>query len=130
MNAVNLDERTLTELDFCRLAQLRGANAPAELAELLGEAEVVHPAHLPRDVVTMYAQVDLEDVASGRRYRFVLCYPGQTEPREGYISVLSPIGLALIGLPVGGIASWQALSGPPCKARVTAVSRIAQFGTT
>lgn len=129
MNAVNLYERTLTELDFCRLAQLRGANAPAELAELLGEAEVVHAALLPRGVVTMYGQVDLEDVASGRRYRFVLCYPGQTEPREGYISVLSPIGLALIGLPVGGIASWQALSGPPCKARVTAVSRIAQFGT-
>ena len=129
MNAVNIDQRTLTELDFCRLAQLRGANAPAELAELLGEAEVVHAALLPRDVVTMYAQVDLEDVITGRRDRFVLCYPGQMEPREGCISVLSPIGLALIGLPVGGIASWQALSEPRCKARVVAVSRIAQFGT-
>ena len=128
MDAVNIAERTLTELDFCRLAQLRGANAPAELAELLGDAEVVHATLLPRDVVTMYAQVDLADVVTGSRYRFVLCYPGQMEPREGCISVLSPIGLALIGLPVGGIASWQAASGPRCKARVMAVSRMARFG--
>ena len=127
MNAVNIGERTLSELDFCRLAQLRSGHAPAELAELLAQAEVVQATLVPRDVVTMYAQVDLEDMATGRRLRFVLCYPDQREPREGYISVLSPIGLALIGLSTGGVASWESSTGLPCRARVTAVSRIAQF---
>ncbi|GAB3653088.1 GreA/GreB family elongation factor [Ramlibacter alkalitolerans] len=127
MNAATLGERTLSELDFCRLAQLRGADAPGELAELLGGAEVVQATLVPSDVVAMYAQVDLRDVATGRRHRFVLCYPGQTEPREGYISVLSPIGMALIGLRVGSIACWESPTGLPCRARVMAVSRIAQF---
>jgi regulator of nucleoside diphosphate kinase len=127
MNAVNIGERTLSELDFCRLAQLRGAHAPGELAELLGDAEVVQATLVPSDVVTMYAQVDLQDLATGRRTCFVLCYPGQLEPREGYISVLSPIGLALIGLRVGGIACWESSAGLSCRARVMAVSRLAQF---
>ncbi|GAB3757552.1 hypothetical protein GCM10028796_01860 [Ramlibacter monticola] len=127
MDAVNLGERTLTELDFGRLSQLREVQTSFQFSTLLDRADVVEPLLAPCDVVTMYAQVDLEDVATGRRHRFVLCYPGQTEPREGYISVLSPVGMALIGLRVGAVAQWHSPSGQPCKARVMAVSRIAQF---
>jgi regulator of nucleoside diphosphate kinase len=127
MDAVNLGERTLTGIDFDRLRQLREVQSSFEFSTLLDRAEVVEPSLVPRDIVTMYAQVDLQDVATGRRHRFVLCYPGQTEPREGFISVLSPVGVALIGLRVGAVARWRSASGQPCKARVTAVSRIAQF---
>jgi regulator of nucleoside diphosphate kinase len=127
MDAVNLGERTLTGIDFDRLRQLREVQSSFEFSTLLDRAEVVEPSLVPRDIVTMYAQVDLQDVATGRRHRFVLCYPGQTEPREGFISVLSPVGVALIGLRVGAVARWRSASGQPCNARVTAVSRIAQF---
>jgi len=129
MNEVNVGERTLTELDFGRLSQVAGPQQSPELSELLVEADVVTGSPIPSGVVSMYAQVELEDVATRRRHRFVLCYPGQTEPRDGYISVLSPIGLALIGLKVGAVARWQSPSGQECKARVMTVSRIAQFST-
>lgn len=127
MNEVNFGERTLTELDFGRLSKLAGAQQSPELADLLVEADVVTGSLIPGDVVSMYAQVELEDAATRRRYRFVLCYPGQTEPRDGYISVLSPIGLALIGLRVGAVACWQSPSGQQRNARVLLVSRVAQF---
>ena len=127
MDAVHLGERTLTEIDFRRLSLLRAAEACSGLSALLDEADVVQASVVPHDVVTMYAQVHLVDVATGRRHRFVLCYPGQTEPRDGYISVLSPVGMALIGLRVGAIAQWTSPTGQPCKARISAVSRLAQF---
>jgi regulator of nucleoside diphosphate kinase len=127
MNTLNFGERTLTELDFGRLSQVAGAQQSSELSDLLVEADVVTGSLVPRDVVSMYAQVELEDVATSRRHKFVVCYPGQTEPRDGYISVLSPIGLALIGLRVGSVARWKSPSGQECKARVMMVSRIAHF---
>ena len=127
MNEVNVGERTLAELDFARLSQVAGTQQSPELSELLVAADVVTGSLIPSDVVSMYAQVELEDVATRCRYRFVLCYPGQMEPRDGYVSVLSPIGVALIGLKVGVVAQWQLPSGQECKARVMTVSRIAQF---
>ncbi|HET8746735.1 MAG TPA: GreA/GreB family elongation factor [Ramlibacter sp.] len=125
MNAVSLGERKLTELDYGRLIQLPAARGVSPLADLLGEAEVLETSRMPQDVVTMYAQVQVEDLASRRRSRFVLCYPGQTEPRDGYISVLSPVGLALIGTRVGTLASWQSPAGAQCQAKVLAVARAA-----
>lgn len=127
MNAVNLGERKLTELDFGRLNQLAVARGPSELAELLVDAEVVEAPHVPADLVTMYAQVEVEDLPTRRRHLFVLCYPGQTEPRDGHISVLSPVGLALIGLGVGALATWHSPSGEPCQARVISVCPAAQL---
>jgi regulator of nucleoside diphosphate kinase len=70
----------------------------------------------------MYAQVEVEDVPTARRQLFVLCYPGETEPRDGHISVLSPLGLALIGLNTGALARWRLPSGDECVARVLSVA--------
>lgn len=123
MNAVNLGERKLTELDFGRLNQLALARSAAQLAQLLEEAEVVDASQAPDDLVTMYAQVEVEDLPAHRRHLFVLCDPGQTQPCDGYISVLSPVGLALIGLRAGATATWLSPFGERCQARVIAVTR-------
>ena len=122
MDAVNLGERQLTELDFGRLNQLSLARGPAQLADLLDDAEVVEAPRAPPGLVTMYAQVEVEDLATQRRQHFVLCDPRHTEPRDGHISVLAPVGLALIGLRVGATASWHSPSGERCQARVLSVS--------
>lgn len=127
MNAMPFGERKLTELDFGRLNQLNVRAAPTQLAQLLDEADVVDGPEIPQDLVTMYAQVEVEDLPSRRRHNFVLCYPGHTEPRDGYISVLSPVGLALIGLNVGATATWHAPSGERCQATVLSVARAAQL---
>ncbi|MBW7926327.1 MAG: GreA/GreB family elongation factor [Burkholderiaceae bacterium] len=64
---------------------------------------------------------EVEDLASGARHTLVVCYPADAEPAKGYISVLSPVGLALLGLPVGAVARWQAPSGDEKAAKVAAI---------
>jgi regulator of nucleoside diphosphate kinase len=56
---------------------------------------------VPADVVTMYSQVLVRDRASAEVSKLTLCYPADAEPDTGFISVLSPMGAALIGRRVG-----------------------------
>ncbi len=113
--------RQLTGLDFARLRKVASFGAQPELDDLLNEADVIDSREVPPDIVTMYAQVEVEDLASGARHTLVVCYPADAEPAKGYISVLSPVGLALLGLPVGAVARWQAPSGDEKAAKVAAI---------
>ena len=114
-------ERRLTRMDFSRLRRLHAAGLAPQLEDLLAEAEVMDPKEMPADVVTMYAQFEIEESANRRRQTLVICYPGDAEPSAGYISVLSPVGLALLGLQTGEEARWQAPSGEAHSAELLAV---------
>lgn len=111
-------ERLLTELDFTRLNNLRGGQLPPELADTLDALDLVPSREVPANVVTMYSQVILEDVASGKRQKLTLCYPADAEPHLGFISVLSPVGASLLGQRVGAIARWRTPNGDACEAEV------------
>ncbi len=113
--------RQLTALDFARLKKVAGPGAPPQLDQLLDEADVIDSRDVAPDVVTMYAQVEVEDLASRGRQKLVVCYPDDAEPANGYISVLSPVGLALLGLQAGAVARWQAPGGREQAARVAAI---------
>lgn len=115
-------ERKLTRVDFARLRRLQVAGLAPALGDLLAEAEVVDGKDMPADVVTMYAQFEIEEHASGRRQKLVLCYPGDAEPGAGYISVLSPVGMALLGLRAGDVARWQTPGGQAHSAELLAVT--------
>ncbi len=122
------DERTLTELDHARLARLsRGpagvSPAPTEgpLGDLLDTAELVPPRAVSADVVTMYSQVELADLATGQRSRLTVCYPADAEPAAGFVSVLSPVGAGLIGRRVGSVARWRTPDGEERAAEVVAL---------
>ena len=129
MQTLILHERTLSELDHVRLARLaqRHDAATASSAEssrleaLLDDAELVSPRAVPPDVVTMYSQVLLADIDSGRRYTVTLCYPSDAEPASGFVSVLSPIGAGLLGRRVGTIARWRTPGGNEAGAEVVAL---------
>ncbi|MET3494297.1 GreA/GreB family elongation factor [Variovorax boronicumulans] len=114
-------ERTLTELDFVRLTKLTADNAhsPA-LADLLDAAEVLASREVPADIVTMNARVEIEDLPTQQRQTLVVCYPGDAEPTTGLISVLSPVGIGLLGLKAGDTARWRTPGGEAA-ARVLAV---------
>jgi regulator of nucleoside diphosphate kinase len=104
--------RLLSELDHLRIRRLlpqRGV--PAPLAELLADADLVPPREVPADVATMYSQLLLADLATGEQRTLTLCYPADAEPARGFVSVLSPAGTSLLGLPVGGEARWQTPDG-------------------
>lgn len=113
---------TLTELDHVRLAALarRGSPMPASLSERLDGAEIVPSRQVPPDVVTMYARLQFAD-AEGRRRALVVCYPDDAEPEAGFVSVLSPLGAALIGCRAGDEVAWLTPDGRCHTGRIDAV---------
>ncbi|MBT2303383.1 GreA/GreB family elongation factor [Variovorax paradoxus] len=111
-------ERTLTELDHLRLSKLLDEKSHPGLEALLDAAEVLGSREVPADVVTMYSQVTIADVPSGQRHKLTLCYPKDAEPGAGLVSVLSPVGMSLIGLRLGAVASWTLPSGEEGHAEV------------
>jgi regulator of nucleoside diphosphate kinase len=114
-------ERLLTEIDFARLNHLNGKQLPPELADALDSLDLVPSREIPPDIVTMYSQVIVEDIASGKRQKLTLCYPGDAEPHLGFISVLSPVGASLLGQRVGAIARWRTSNGDECAAEIAAL---------
>ena len=72
----------------------------------------------PPDVVTMYTQMEVTEVATGERQRLTVCYPNDAEPHQGFISVLSPVGASLLGQRVGAIARWRTPNGDGCAAEI------------
>lgn len=125
MEVVSNDERTLTELDHARLTRLirdlRPADGRASVASLLDDADRVPSRAIRPDVVTMYSQVRLVDVATRRSRTLTLCYPSDAEPDAGFVSVLSPVGASLLGRRVGSVATWSSPSGETSASQVAAI---------
>lgn len=99
----------LTELDHQRLRRFVSQHEP--LHELLDGADLVPSTELPADVVSMNSEVEVLDPAVGRPQRLTLCYPAEADADRGRISVLSPVGLSLLGRPVGSRVQWRAGGG-------------------
>ncbi len=110
--------RTLTQLDAVRLHKLVDRAPSDTLDELLAWADTVDSRQVPPNVITMYSQVDVLEAGADRSRRLTLCYPDDAEPSEGFISVLSPVGAALLGLRVGDTACWTGPGGQRGSARV------------
>lgn len=114
--------RTLTELDHARVTSLlqRQADGLPQAESLLDFADLVPSRDVPADVVTMYSQVQVADLATGEERKLTLCYPPHASAAAGFISVLSPVGMALLGQRVGAVAEWHSPGGDGA-ARVLAV---------
>jgi regulator of nucleoside diphosphate kinase len=116
------------EIDHERLTGLATAaieRIPEVAEELLAEmdrAKVVAPAKLPADVVRMGSFVTF-DSDSAQHRRVQLVYPGEADIEQGRISVLTPIGAALIGLAAGQSIAWTARDGKKHVLTVTAVEQ-------
>lgn len=121
MHATNAGERRLTELDFVRLSRFTAAGLMPQLRGVLDEADVVPARAIPPDVVTMYAQFLVRDQKKQRRQVLAVCYPADADPVKGRISVLSPAGMALIGLPVGATARWVGPGGEESIAQIEGI---------
>lgn len=111
MNAPELPEITITAKDAMRLGrlvddffQIRDRDI-AFLARELDRANVVHPADLPRRVVTMRSLVEFWN--GGRQAQAMLVYPAEASVSENKISVLTPVGTALLGLSEGQSMSYE-----------------------
>ena len=83
-----------------------------ELARELSLAETVEPKDVPADVVTMNSRVVLKDVESGENSEYTLVFPEQADVAQGRLSVVSPIGTAILGYAKGDTITWQTPGGP------------------
>lgn len=118
-----ISERDLSRLEAL-LASPAGAASPvAERleAELL-RAEVRPSAEIPPDVVTMNSEVVCVDESSGAERRLRLVYPQQLDGSAGQVSVLAPVGAALLGLSLGQSIEWPLPGDRSTRLRVTEVT--------
>jgi regulator of nucleoside diphosphate kinase len=115
--------RVFTQLDHARLTRLVSAQTgvPADIAKaleaVLWDGDVVASPSVPPQVVTMYSQVLVQEDGLPAR-KLALCYPGDADASAGFVSVLSPIGRAMLGLRVGQAARWLSPDGSEHSARI------------
>ena len=121
MSLLSRGDRIVTELDFVRLHKLGAHRMPAGLPDALDLAEQVPSPEVPPDVVTMYSQIEILEAGETAPRKLTLCYPGDAEPAQGFVSVLSPVGASLLGLRVGGRAHWHTPQGEPRSAWVKTI---------
>jgi len=72
-----------------------------ELEAELKWAQVIQPGEVPLNVVTMNSKVRLLDLDTGERFSLTLVFPGTDAPTPERVSVLAPVGLALLGAKQG-----------------------------
>lgn len=107
-----IDHEQLRNLFFSRFAAALGDQP--YLQSLRGElniAQIVDPEIIPPDVVTMNSTVRLRDVRHNETDTYTLVYPQHADIAEGKLSVLAPIGTAILGYRVGDLVQWQVPSG-------------------
>ena len=92
-----------------RLPAAEAANLDALRAEL-DRAEVVEPAAMPGNTVTMNSTVTFEDESGGEKLTLTLVYPAATGG-PGTVSILAPVGSALLGLACGQQIDWPTPDG-------------------
>jgi regulator of nucleoside diphosphate kinase len=106
--------------DLVSLLDLHDTPAAEQLSAELDRATIVEQGALPADVVAMNTDVIFEDCDTLERRRVRLVYPKDADAERGRISVLAPIGSALLGLRVGQTISWHVPRGTR-RIRVTEV---------
>jgi regulator of nucleoside diphosphate kinase len=78
------------------------------------KAHTVEPRDIPGDVVTMRSQVRVKDIKAGTTMDISVVFPSGADSEQGKISVLAPIGTALLGYRVGDILEWKVPGGLRC----------------
>lgn len=107
LNARDVD-RLERLLETPALAALPVADA---LQQEMARADVLAPEDMPANVVTMNSTVLCREESSGREHRLTLVYPAEADADAGKVSVLAPVGAALLGLSVGQAIDWPAPEG-------------------
>jgi regulator of nucleoside diphosphate kinase len=121
---VGLPHIYLTQDDMDRLLTLVDAYPGQRFEKLEAEllrATVVPREEIPGDVVTMNSRVIFENEATGERREVTLVYPGSADIDAGRISILVPVGAALLGLRVGQSIDWELPSGEKQRYRIAAL---------
>ena len=114
------DNIQITESDYIRLCGLINSERNLKITDdknlsFLGaelkRAQKVSAEQLIPDFVSMNSRVEIVDLDTGKAMRVKLVYPGDADFRKGNISVLSPLGAALLGYRSGSIVAFEVPRG-------------------
>ncbi len=106
----------ITDSDMKRLKELVkvarefGKEDEEYLRELEGELDrgkIVKSKDIPNNVITMNSKVRLRDIDTQEEMVYWLMFPDDADPNQDKISILTPIGTALLGYKVGDIIEWK-----------------------
>jgi regulator of nucleoside diphosphate kinase len=127
-HATSLPPIAVTTTDFDRLRTLAQLHSDAArfLARELERARLIEPENASERLVTMNARVRYRDDATGQERTVTLVYPGEADISAGRVSVLTPIGAALIGMTIGQSMEWESPSGGERSLTVLAVGGAAR----
>ena len=107
----------VTRPDYERLSKLADAAMQTlsgeQLAAELDRARIVEADEVAPDVVIMHARFVFRDDLNGSTRTISLVYPGEENVDEGRISILTPVGAALLGLSEGQSIAWEGRDGVP-----------------
>ncbi|MCW3478757.1 nucleoside diphosphate kinase regulator [Neisseriaceae bacterium JH1-16] len=118
---------TVSSLDYDRLTDLIESVSAREVPGVLAlereleRAEVVEPSAMPADVVSMNSRVLVRDTVSGEERELTLVYPRDADFDRGCLSVLAPVGSALLGLAIGQSIVWPLPDGKETRLTVLAI---------
>jgi len=83
----------------------------AALEKELGRALVVNSEETPPDVVTIGSRVQVADLDSGDLLEFTVVWPDEADPDGQKVSLLAPVGMALLGCRAGQVVEWPVPAG-------------------
>jgi regulator of nucleoside diphosphate kinase len=120
----SLPQIYLTQNDLDQLLKLVESQPGKRFEKLESElvrANVVSREKIPRDVVTMNSRVIFENETTRERREVTLVYPGSADIDAGKVSVLVPVGTALLGLRAGQSIDWELPGGEKQRFRIVEV---------
>ena len=118
---------TLSSLDVDRiealLAALPSSAFPGKdgLQAEIDRADIVAPEEMPPSVVTMNSTVQFSIVETGKEFVLSLVYPRDMDGSADKISILAPVGSALLGLSIGDELAWPSVGGKNMTVHVTGI---------
>ncbi|MCK1638924.1 nucleoside diphosphate kinase regulator [Bradyrhizobium sp. 157] len=120
----------LSAKDYNRLSTLAHAarnrlpDLASELAEEIGRAHVLSRNEIADHFVGMNDDVEFRDDTAGRVRQVTLVYPDEADISQGKISVMTPVGTALIGLRTGHSITWKTPLGETRQLTVVSVRKL------
>ncbi|WP_256645364.1 nucleoside diphosphate kinase regulator [Thermomonas paludicola] len=109
--------------DLLELPQFRALNTAA-LRQELARAELVEPQDVPADVITMNSTAKVRVISEDQgehEYELTLVYPRDADGSGEKVSILAPVGSALLGLRVGSSIDWPMPGGRSARLHVLAI---------
>lgn len=110
----------ITNFDYQRLKELlkvakefkyQDRNDLKKIENELARAMIVDSRDMPPNVVTMNCKVELLDLDKNKKMTYTLVFPSEADINQGKISILAPIGTAILGYRVGDTVIWQVPAG-------------------